>query len=124
MARILLVDDDELIGGMLQKRLTRSGHEVLHARNGREALRLFDAQTVSLVLTDLAMPDVDGPTLILELQRLHPPVKIIVMSGNGQSNPADMPQSARPPAVACLLAKPFSGEQLLAAIQSALAPEK
>src|SRR5260221_11826830 len=108
---------------MMQKRLTRSGYEVLHAGNGREAMRLFDAQTVSLVLTDLAMPDVDGPTLILELQRLHPPVKLIVMSGNGQNNPADIPQSARPPAVPFLVAKPLTVDTVLAVIQSVLTRE-
>ena len=61
MTNILLVDDDELFAGMLHKALATLGHAVIRARNGREALQLYDPQTVGLVLTDLIMPDVALP---------------------------------------------------------------
>lgn len=90
MKTILLVDDDELFGDMVKKTLVRLGYAVLRARNGNEALPLYDPVTVELVLTDLIMPDKEGMELISELRRAYPAVRIIAMSGGGRNTPEDI----------------------------------
>jgi FixJ family two-component response regulator len=71
-------------------------------------------------LTDLVMPDVEGIELICELQRLHPGIKIIAMSGGGRNHPETLLQPARLLGAVGTLGKPFSNQQLLDAVQAAL----
>ena len=120
MNKILLVDDEPLFADMVRKALIAFGHEVVLARNGKEALTLYDAQTMSLVITDLMMPDMDGMELIMKLQQLDPAVRIIAMSGGGKANPESyLPVAERLGAVKTL-AKPFSLAVLAAAVQECL----
>jgi len=60
MARILLVEDNELNRDMLSRRLLRSGHVVLFAHDGQEALAVAHAELPDLVLMDLSLPVLDG----------------------------------------------------------------
>ena len=60
MARILLVEDNEMNRDMLSRRLTRKGHEVLIAVNGAEGIRKAEQAVPDLVLMDLSLPEVDG----------------------------------------------------------------
>jgi CheY-like chemotaxis protein len=60
MARILLVEDNEMNRDMLSRRLTRNGHEVLLATDGQEAIDAAHAQQPDLVLMDLSLPVIDG----------------------------------------------------------------
>jgi len=83
---ILLVDDEELALEGILEHLTRQGHRVVTARNGRDALSSFGARTFDVVLTDLRMPVMDGNALIRELRRLSG-LPIIVMTG--QAGPED-----------------------------------
>jgi len=117
--KILLVDDDDQFVDMLQKTLTRSGYSTLRARNGREALQLYDPGKISLVLTDLLMPDVEGIELILELARRRDGIKIIAMSGGGNAPEANL-RAAQYLGAAMTLSKPFSTEQLFSSIQTVL----
>ena len=83
---ILLVDDEELALEGILEHLSRQGHRVVTARNGRDALSSFGARTFDVVLTDLRMPVMDGNALIRELRRLSE-LPIIVMTG--QAGPDD-----------------------------------
>lgn len=117
---ILLVDDDDACAGMLNKALTASGHAVVCAGNGKEALELYDPQTIHLVLTDLFMPDMDGMELIMKLEQLNPGVRIIAMSGGGMGTPGiHLPLAERLGAVKTLT-KPFPMEELKLAIKECL----
>lgn len=120
MTKILLVDDDDAFAEMAHKALTICGYAVVRARNGKEALQLYDPQTVSLVLTDLIMPEMDGMELIVKLEQLDPAVRVIAMSGGGRGNPeAYLPLAERLGAVKTL-AKPFSLETLRQAVRECL----
>ena len=84
MKKILVVDDDVQFAELMLKALRFFGHEAVHAGDAKQALKLYDSQTVSLVLTDLIMPDMEGVELIMALRRRNPGVKIIAMSGGGR----------------------------------------
>jgi len=114
---ILLVDDDELFADMLQKQLTRSGYTVVRARNGREAIRLYDRRRISLVLTDLVMPDMEGLELIMKLREFDPGIRIVAMSGGGRNRPDTYLNMARQLGATTTLAKPFSSDEMFAAIE-------
>jgi two-component system cell cycle response regulator DivK len=60
MAKILLVEDNELNRDMLSRRLQRKGHEVLLAADGMQALLMAESETPDLVLLDMSLPVIDG----------------------------------------------------------------
>ncbi|MBI5772472.1 MAG: response regulator [Verrucomicrobia bacterium] len=120
MAKILLADDDAALLKMVQLMLRRAGHEVTTATNGNEALRRAAESQFDLVLTDLIMPDKEGIEVILALRKKLPGLKVIAMSGGGRVNVNDNLALARTLGAAQTLAKPFSGQELLAAIEAVL----
>jgi CheY-like chemotaxis protein len=122
MPKILLVEDNDVFAAMLQKMLAPRAFEVVRARNGAEALDLYDP-SFDLVLTDLVMPQKEGIELIGELRRAHPGVKIIAMSGGARSLAGRYLPMAKHLGAAVALQKPFSTEQLLSAIKSILSAE-
>jgi two-component system cell cycle sensor histidine kinase/response regulator CckA len=79
---ILLVDDDPVVRRSLGQMLEQLGHEVVTAEHGREALvRLDERHDIELLLTDLAMPVLDGAGLILEVSRRWPKLPRLLMTG-------------------------------------------
>jgi two-component system cell cycle sensor histidine kinase/response regulator CckA len=79
---ILLVEDEEGLRALNARGLTSRGYTVLEAGNGVEALEVIEKQgDVDLVVSDVVMPEMDGPTLLKELRRRNPKVKIIFVSG-------------------------------------------
>jgi CheY-like chemotaxis protein len=108
--RILVVDDDDALREVLTVALTRDGHAVDGACDGTEALALLDRQPYDLVLSDLRMPRVDGPSLYETLRnRHHFPVRfatklprVIFMTGNAAEH-VDFLRGTTDP----ILEKPF-----------------
>lgn len=121
MNNILVVDDDAQFAEMMQKALRSFGHEPVMAATARQALRLYDPQTVALVITDLIMPDMEGVELMMALRRLNPKVKIIAVSGGGRNNPDTYLNVAQKLGALKTLAKPFPLETLRLAISDCLA---
>jgi DNA-binding response OmpR family regulator len=78
VGRLLLVEDDQMIGSVLQDSLRAHGHEVDWARSGRAALREAAVSDFDLVLLDLGLPDLDGIEVCREL-RAEAPASVIVM---------------------------------------------
>ena len=76
--RILVVDDDPDIRGVIREFLTPDGYEVRLAANGREAFGILGFEDVDLVLTDLVMPDREGIEMIQEIRQRFPAVKTVV----------------------------------------------
>jgi PAS domain S-box-containing protein len=116
---ILVIDDEEAIRTMVQRTLERFGYRVILAANGAEGVALYSRQggEVSLVLTDMTMPVMNGPATIVALRCLNPQVQIIASSGlhaDGRSG------SAGEPAIAQFLAKPYTAHALLEALKVAL----
>jgi DNA-binding NtrC family response regulator len=83
-AHILLVDDTASLRELLCEVLVRDGYDVHTASDGRAALKVLEARVIDVVVTDLRMPGMDGPTLLQCLHREHRGVPVILMSGDEQ----------------------------------------
>ncbi len=79
---IMLVEDEELVRNLTAKVLSKAGYEVMAFENPREALREFTKiDSVSLLVTDVVMPEMNGKDLADELVKLKPELKVLYMSG-------------------------------------------
>lgn len=115
--KILLADDEDLFAVMLQRSLAMFGYEVIRARNGKEALKLYDPQTITVVVTDLIMPDMEGVELIVALRKVNPAVRVIAMSGGGRNHPEAYLSIAQKVGAVRTLAKPFPIAALVEAVE-------
>ncbi|HEX2843218.1 ATP-binding protein [Hyphomicrobium sp.] len=81
--RVLLVEDEDVVRSFAVRALKRQGYEVLEASTGVEALEVMEANEgkVDIVVSDVVMPEMDGPTLLKELRKTKPDLKIIFVSG-------------------------------------------
>ncbi|MBB1521024.1 two-component system response regulator RssB [Aquipseudomonas guryensis] len=82
-AKLLIIDDDEVVRASLAAYLEDSGFTVLQAANGLQGLEVFELQRPDLVICDLRMPQVDGLELIRRINVLNTEVPVIVVSGAG-----------------------------------------
>jgi CheY-like chemotaxis protein len=103
MSRVLIIDDETTLRYLLRQALEYGGYEVADASNGREGLQLCRSVRPDLIITDLAMPELDGFALIDHLRRELPATAIIAMSG---SDPLTLEQ-AQQLGVSCAIQKPF-----------------
>jgi len=87
-SRILVVDDQEEILRSVRSLLERHGYEVLAAASSAQALELFKAHEVHLLLVDYFMPNMSGEALIREIRRFDPYVQIILQTGYAGEKPA------------------------------------
>ena len=88
MSRILVIDDDEIIQNVLEKVLTKEGHHVEIATNGKEGLQKLDLMPYEIVITDLMMPYANGFEIISKLKQ-HPHTEkasVIVISSITQED--------------------------------------
>jgi CheY-like chemotaxis protein len=118
--RILLIEDDAQVRGVLSSVLVRSGHSVTSAANGAVGLRLWREHGADLVLTDIQMPETDGIEVILQLRTYAPELPVIAMSGGDRSGDLDLLGDARLLGAVALLKKPFSADALARAIAAAV----
>lgn len=116
---ILVVDDESAICEVTKTSLLTYNYEVLTASDGIEAIALYaqHKHEISLVLMDMMMPSMDGPTTIRTLQKLNPQVKIIAVSGLDSSDKVNAAISAGAKA---FLSKPYTAQELLKIINSVL----
>jgi len=112
MARVLVIEDDEIFRSVLTTALVDAGHSVITAGNGREGLHALRVEHADLILTDIIMPEQDGIGLLLALRKERPGMPFIVMSGLG-SNSALYLSMAEKLGARRTLAKPFSFETLV-----------
>jgi DNA-binding response OmpR family regulator len=120
MASILLIDDDEMLRGVLAKALTHGGHNVIQAGDGRQGVELARVAPIDIVITDLIMPVQEGVETIMTLRRERPALPIIAMSG-GASNSKLYLDIAGKIGARRVLAKPFTPKELLETIERVLA---
>ncbi|MFZ1107455.1 MAG: response regulator [Rhodomicrobium sp.] len=80
---VLLVEDEDTVRSFASRALTSRGYKVLEASSGVEALEIMDREhgKVDLVLSDVVMPEMDGPTLLRHLRQRNPNIRIVFMSG-------------------------------------------
>lgn len=81
MARILVVDDEPDLRTFIERALTSMGHDVTSTFDGYAALSALRDQPYDLLLTDIAMPGIDGITLSLQAGQDFPNMKILLMTG-------------------------------------------
>lgn len=111
---ILLVEDEPAVRQLFAHALTREGYCVYEARNGQEAVKVFDqhGDTIDLLLTDMRMPYMGGAELAQQLRARRRTLKLLCVSG--------YPSGASPDLAYDFLAKPFSRDDLLAKVREVL----
>lgn len=122
MAHILVIDDDVLIRKLIVKTLQRAGYDVAASADGLEASRAHRLEPADLIITDLFMPEKEGMEVIMEIRRDFPGVKIIAISGAGSLGATEYLEVARMLGASRTLAKPFTQDDLLAAVRELLDP--
>jgi two-component system cell cycle sensor histidine kinase/response regulator CckA len=117
--RVLLVEDEEVVRNFAARALKRQGYKVLEASSGIEALEVMEKNKgkVDIVVSDVVMPEMDGPTLLKELRKRNPDLKIIFVSGY----PNDAFKASLGDENFAFLPKPFSLPQLAAKVKEELA---
>jgi two-component system cell cycle sensor histidine kinase/response regulator CckA len=119
---ILLVEDEEGLRALNARGLASRGYTVLEAGNGVEAMEVFrkNGGKVDLVVSDVVMPEMDGPTLLKELRKRNPTLKIIFVSGYAEEafEKSLPPEDGRKQF--SFLPKPFTLKQLVAAVKEAM----
>ncbi len=86
MSLILLVDDDEDMLAMTGRWLEKAGHEVKRASSGKAALSFLSEQKPDLILLDYAMPEMDGPAVLAEIQKREDCADIPVLYRTGMED--------------------------------------
>ncbi len=116
--RVLLVEDEEVVRNFAARALKRQGYKVLEAGSGVEALEVMEKNKgkIDIVVSDVVMPEMDGPTLLKELRKTNPDLKIIFVSGY----PNDAFKASLGDEDFAFLPKPFSLPQLAAKVKEEL----
>jgi two-component system cell cycle sensor histidine kinase/response regulator CckA len=116
---ILLVEDEDAVRTFAARALATRGYDVLQAESGEAALAIVEGHEgpIDLIVSDVVMPNMDGPTLIKELAGKLPGVKIIFVSGYAEDAFA---KSLDPSQEFHFLPKPFSLKQLAAAVKGVM----
>jgi CheY-like chemotaxis protein len=117
MIEILVVDDDALMRGLLAEWLSAAGYRVRKAEHGGAALQMLRNRPANLLITDMDMPGFDGAQTMEEARRVVPGLPVIAISGGTHEGKESWMATARNLGATRLLAKPFSREALLAAVE-------
>ncbi|MDZ5697644.1 cell cycle histidine kinase CckA [Chelativorans sp. M5D2P16] len=118
-ARVLLVEDEDAVRMGSVRALSSRGYEVHEASSGTEALAIFNELDgkIDIVVSDVVMPEMDGPTLLGELRKAQPDIKFIFVSGYAEDAFAkNLPSDA----IFEFLPKPFSLKQLATVVKEML----
>jgi two-component system cell cycle sensor histidine kinase/response regulator CckA len=114
---VLLVEDEPMVRAVAERALTRHGYTVITADNGEEALEILArGDPIDLLLSDVVMPGMDGPTMVEQARKERPDLKILFMSGYAEEQLRDSINIDR----AHFLPKPFSVQELAEAAKRAL----
>jgi two-component system, cell cycle sensor histidine kinase and response regulator CckA len=118
---ILLVEDEEGLRSLNARGLRSRGYSVIEASNGIEAMEALEEKNgaVDLVVSDVVMPEMDGPTLLKEMRGRNPNLKIIFVSGYAEDAfEKSLPENEQ----FAFLPKPFTLTQLVAAVKETMTP--
>ncbi len=113
---ILIVEDEPQVRRFLRETLCQTGAKLLEATNGEEALKILSSypREIDLLLTDVVLPVLDGPSLGLKARKLQPELKILFISGYPEKK---MPENLKG---SIFLPKPFTASELLGTIEGVL----
>jgi len=119
---ILLVEDEEGLRSLNARGLRSRGYSVIEASNGVEAMEALEqgSGTVDLVVSDVVMPEMDGPTLLKAMRARNPDIKVIFVSGYAEDAfEKSLPENQQ----FSFLPKPFTLSQLVAAVKETMVPQ-
>lgn len=119
MARILIVDDDEMVRGTIANMLLSAGHAVTESGDGNAGLAAAAGTAFDLALVDILMPEKEGIETIIELRRKHPALRIIGISG--RTDLVDFLRLAKELGADATLKKPIHLQELLSTVSTLLA---
>lgn len=108
--KVLVVDDDAVIGHSINRVLTGQGFQVREAMSGSEALEELEHRQYDMVFTDLRMPGMDGLDMASRMKKSHPEMPVVVITGYGTEQSE---QRARDLGVAGFLHKPLSPASII-----------
>ena len=125
MAKVLLIEDEELARLGVRSALESGGHEVFEASDGEEGETEFkmmaaSGKTPDITIADIIMPKKDGYDVIAEIREISPQAKIIVISGGGGVDPTVFLDISKSLGADFILRKPIANDQLLEAVDSCL----
>ncbi len=119
--RVLVVDDESTVRGLIEQTMTRAGHNVDTAADGFDALIKLSLMHYDLVVTDVVMPEMDGAKLIGHIRERYPNLKVIAISGGGGGRaPSECLAAAERAGAAKTLLKPFLHSELLSMTEELL----
>jgi signal transduction histidine kinase len=116
VARVLLVDDDELVRETHTEVLQAGGHQVVAVSNGDDAVDRCRAEAFDLVITDMSMPGMNGLELATEVKRQRPNLPVALLSGWAMQ---ELEEKVKQAGIDYILVKPCLMENLLAVVQRA-----
>ncbi len=120
MARILVADDEEAVRRFVTRALEAHGHEAEGVADGAQALEALARDRFDLLLTDIVMPIMDGIALALKAARDYPDLRILMMTGFAEQKKRAYNLDTL---IHDVISKPFNLEQIVAAVDAALAAE-
>ena len=121
MAKILIVDDELSIVEVLKTLLTREGHLITTASNGKDALKYLREHVFDLLITDIRLPEIDGITLLREARELQSHLAVIVITAYAK---VDNAVEAMKNGAFDYVTKPFKFDELILTVQRALSYEQ
>ncbi|MBN2702570.1 MAG: response regulator [Pontiellaceae bacterium] len=117
MPAIVLIDDDPTVQKAFSRYLSASGYEVQLANDGRQGLRMIEAEPPDLVITDIMMPEMDGLEILMAIRKLDFPIPVIAISGGMRALPLNFLRHAKDLGARYVFEKPVPLKQLLSAVQ-------
>ena len=120
MARILIIDDEEVKRLLLRDVLEPMGHQITEAKDGSEGLQQYRELPAELVITDIVMPNQDGFEVIRELKEEYPEVRIVVETASDDGGEKGWLELASILGVNATLQAPFGRADIIHAVNKAL----
>ncbi len=120
MAKILIIDDDQMVSATIELLLLKAGHTVTLAGNGNLGVASFKESPADLIITDIIMPEKEGIETIQEIRALSAKVPIIAISGGGRTKNYDFLRMANKLGANEVLKKPFANDELLSLVNKCL----
>jgi two-component system, cell cycle sensor histidine kinase and response regulator CckA len=116
--KVLLVEDEDMVRAVAERALVRQGYTVITACDGEQGLeRLAEESDIALLISDVVMPNMDGPTMVTQARRDYPGLPVLFMSGYAEEQLRKSIDIAN----VAFLPKPFSVAQLIEAVHATAA---
>jgi DNA-binding response OmpR family regulator len=118
MKRVLVIDDDVEILGLIKCLLEEAGYKTIVTTNGKKGLEIQRKTPADLIITDIFMPEKEGTGVLIDVRDEFPQTKVIVMSGGGHGEHVDFLELATLLGANKVFRKPFNMQDLMNTVKS------